>query len=173
MENDTLYTPEEVAEILKISRYTVYELVKRGDLSAHRIGRKIRIAKTDLEQYIRSSKGLENIYEGEIILQGEAQYIKVDQIQIRVVTDHRGTVKMSIRPEDIILATQVFPSSARNALKGIVTEVWLDGPVAKITLDIGIPIIALITKQSLEDMHIQAGSEVYAIFKTTAVRIFK
>ncbi len=173
MGDNILYTPEEVAEFLKISRYTVYELVKRGDLEAHRIGRKIRVSKTDLEKYIHSSKGLENIYEGEIITDGEAQYVQIDQIKIRVVTEYEGTVKVSLQPEDIILATKVFPSSARNVLKGTVIEVSLDESVAEVKLDVGVPLTAMITKQSLEDMKITKGKELYAVFKTTAVRVFK
>ena len=51
------YTPEEVAKILKISRFTVYEMIKRGDLTAYRIGRKMRIEAPDLEIYIKKSKG--------------------------------------------------------------------------------------------------------------------
>lgn len=51
------YTPEEVARILKITRYTVYEMIKRGDLAAYRIGRKMRIEASDLENYIHKSKG--------------------------------------------------------------------------------------------------------------------
>lgn len=54
----TSYTPEEVANILKISRFTVYEMIKRGDLTAYRIGRKMRIEAPDLEMYIKKSKGL-------------------------------------------------------------------------------------------------------------------
>jgi len=53
----TSYTPEEVANILKISRFTVYEMIKRGDLTAYRIGRKMRIEAPDLEAYIKKSKG--------------------------------------------------------------------------------------------------------------------
>jgi len=53
----TSYTPEEVATILKISRFTVYEMIKRGDLTAYRIGRKMRIEAPDLEAYIKKSKG--------------------------------------------------------------------------------------------------------------------
>ena len=51
------YTPEEVAKILKISRFTVYEMIKRGDLAAYRIGRKVRVEAPDLERYIQTSKG--------------------------------------------------------------------------------------------------------------------
>jgi putative molybdopterin biosynthesis protein len=55
---DTIsYTPEEVANILKITRYTVYEMIKRGDLAAYRIGRKVRVEAPDLEAYINKSKG--------------------------------------------------------------------------------------------------------------------
>jgi putative molybdopterin biosynthesis protein len=50
------YTPEEVAKILKISRFTVYEMIKRGDLAAYRIGRKVRVEAPDLEKYIQTSK---------------------------------------------------------------------------------------------------------------------
>lgn len=51
------YTPEEVAKILKISRFTVYEMIKRGDLVAYRIGRKMRVEAHDLEVYIQKAKG--------------------------------------------------------------------------------------------------------------------
>lgn len=56
--NETIsYTPEEVAKILKISRFTVYEMIKRGDLTAYRIGRKMRVDSPDLDVYIKKSKG--------------------------------------------------------------------------------------------------------------------
>ncbi len=51
------YTPEEVAKLLKISRFTVYEMIKRGDLAAYRIGRKVRVEAPDLDNYIQASKG--------------------------------------------------------------------------------------------------------------------
>ncbi|WP_046499880.1 helix-turn-helix transcriptional regulator [Syntrophomonas zehnderi] len=56
MREDSSLTPEEVANILKISKLTVYEMVKRGELPAYRIGRKIRIEQKDIEAYIRQGK---------------------------------------------------------------------------------------------------------------------
>ncbi|MCE5285619.1 MAG: helix-turn-helix transcriptional regulator [Pelosinus sp.] len=56
MSEITAYTPDEVAKLLKISRYTVYEMIKRGDLAAYRIGRKVRVAASDLDLYIKNSK---------------------------------------------------------------------------------------------------------------------
>lgn len=59
MPENISYTPEEVAKILKISKYTVYELIKRGELTAYRIGRKVRVEATDLEIYKQKAKGLD------------------------------------------------------------------------------------------------------------------
>ena len=56
MSDTTSYTPDEVAKILKISRFTVYEMIKRGDFPAYRIGRKVRVEAPDLELYIQNSK---------------------------------------------------------------------------------------------------------------------
>lgn len=55
--NDTKsYTAEEVAALLRITKFTVYEMIKRGDLTEYRIGRKIRIKASDLDDYIQKSK---------------------------------------------------------------------------------------------------------------------
>lgn len=57
MASDISYTPEEVAKILKISKFTVYELIKRGELTAYHIGRKVRVEDADLERYKQNAKG--------------------------------------------------------------------------------------------------------------------
>ena len=41
MKSDAL-TPLEVAQTLRIAKNTVYELVKRGELHAYRVGKKLR-----------------------------------------------------------------------------------------------------------------------------------
>ena len=48
-----LLTPEEVAEVLRIGRTTVYALMKRGDLRAVHIGRSCRISQAELDRYVR------------------------------------------------------------------------------------------------------------------------
>ena len=46
-----IYTPDEIAAMLKISKHTVYELIKRGDLSAFKVGNKMRIEEREFERY--------------------------------------------------------------------------------------------------------------------------
>jgi putative molybdopterin biosynthesis protein len=57
MSGSISYTPSEVAEILKISKFTVYELIKRGDLAAYHVGRKVRVESPDLEAFKQRAKG--------------------------------------------------------------------------------------------------------------------
>ncbi|EGW40636.1 helix-turn-helix transcriptional regulator [Desulfosporosinus sp. OT] len=58
MSEDVSYTPEEVAKILNISKYTVYELIKRDELAAYRVGRKVRVDGADIEAFKRNSKNV-------------------------------------------------------------------------------------------------------------------
>lgn len=39
-----LYTPEQVADIFQLSRNTVYQLIKRGEIVAKKIGKVYRIS---------------------------------------------------------------------------------------------------------------------------------
>jgi putative molybdopterin biosynthesis protein len=52
-------TPEEAAQILKVSKYTLYEMIKRGELPAQRIGRQIRIDPEVLTRYLKSDQAPE------------------------------------------------------------------------------------------------------------------
>jgi putative molybdopterin biosynthesis protein len=56
MIDDCTLTPIEVAEILKITKNTVYELVKRGELNGYKVGSKLRIDMKDVEEYKKNSK---------------------------------------------------------------------------------------------------------------------
>ncbi len=51
MKEVTALTPKEVAEILKVSKYTVYEMAKKGEIASYRVGNKVRIDKSDIEEY--------------------------------------------------------------------------------------------------------------------------
>lgn len=47
-----VYTPQEVADKLKIKKTTVYELIKRGELQSSKIGKQLRISEEQLDQYL-------------------------------------------------------------------------------------------------------------------------
>lgn len=60
MGEESILTPLEVASILKISKNTVYEMVKRGEINSFRVGNKVRIAMKDVEEYKNRTMRFQN-----------------------------------------------------------------------------------------------------------------
>lgn len=57
--DNTLLNTQEVADLLKIARNTVYEIIKRGDLPFSKVGKQVRIQRQDVEAYLsRTRSGL-------------------------------------------------------------------------------------------------------------------
>lgn len=59
MENTRSLTPDEVAAILNITKQTVYDMIKRKEIPAYRIGRKLRIDPRDVDTYRQQGKNFE------------------------------------------------------------------------------------------------------------------
>ncbi|CAH1219156.1 hypothetical protein PAECIP111893_04505 [Paenibacillus plantiphilus] len=58
MSSDVSYTTEELAKLLKISKLTVYDLIKKGELPSYRVGKQMRVDSADLEAYKQRAKGV-------------------------------------------------------------------------------------------------------------------
>ena len=52
----SIMTVQEVAALLRISRFSVYNLVKRGELSAVKVLNKLRFSPHSVEQYLDRQK---------------------------------------------------------------------------------------------------------------------
>jgi len=51
MTHTSSYTIEEISQLLKISKLTVYDLIKKEELVAYRVGRQMRVDHQELERY--------------------------------------------------------------------------------------------------------------------------
>ncbi|HLB26587.1 MAG TPA: TOBE domain-containing protein, partial [Dehalococcoidia bacterium] len=83
-------------------------------------------------------------------------------------------VLVCLRPEDVVVGpppAQPTATSARNRLSAAVRRLVNTGPQVRVELDAGFPLVALITKQSLEELALVEGSPVVASFKATAVHL--
>lgn len=95
---------------------------------------------------------------------------------VAVGTRPVGTaVLISIRAEDVIIGASAAdePSafSARNHLAGRVTAIEPAGPLVRVRLDCGFPLVAAVTRPAVEALGLAAGTAVVAIFKAPAVHV--
>ena len=120
--------------------------------------------------------GIENIVDG-VIVSSEETVVTVDVKgrEIEAISEFLVGDKVSacLRPEDVTLALSKVSSSARNSFSGEVTWVVTMGPLTRVEVDCGFPLVALITKRSAEEMALKKGKQVYATFKATGVHIVK
>lgn len=57
MSDEISYTTEEIAKLLRVSKLTVYDLIKKGELPSYRVGKQMRVDASDLEAYKSRAKG--------------------------------------------------------------------------------------------------------------------
>ena len=77
-----------------------------------------------------------------------------------------------IRAEDVAVTREShLESSARNRIAGAVREVSIEGPLARIEIDCGFPLVAFVTAQSAEELDLKSGEAICAVVKATSVHL--
>lgn len=56
MEQNKSLSTQEVADILHVSKSTIYDLIRRGEINSYKIGRKVRFTQDDVDAYIARSR---------------------------------------------------------------------------------------------------------------------
>ncbi len=101
--------------------------------------------------------------------------VSANGLSLEAVGDLRigQPVLFCLRPEDITLtiAEGNSKSSARNHLVGRITRMTPSGPLVRVLVDCGLPVVALITRGSATEMKLVEGMPVTASFKATAVHL--
>jgi molybdopterin-binding protein len=83
-----------------------------------------------------------------------------------------GTAHAILRAEDVMLSTEPLASSVRNQFRGRVVEIVSAGALSKVTVNVsGTPIISAVTTRAVQELGLEAGGDVVASFKATAVHI--
>ncbi|OHC75794.1 MAG: molybdenum ABC transporter ATP-binding protein [Rhodospirillales bacterium RIFCSPLOWO2_12_FULL_58_28] len=81
------------------------------------------------------------------------------------------SLRVRIRARDVSLILEApVGASVLNVFKGEIKEINADqGPQAEVLLDIGVPLIARITRKSVHELNLKPGTAVYAMVKAVAI----
>jgi len=84
--------------------------------------------------------------------------------------DEGESLTVSIRAGDIIVSRQIPPqTSARNAIRALVSEIHAVDSRVLVYADIGTRVVVEITPNSLEALGLREGTEIYLIIKANSV----
>lgn len=174
MREEILYTPEEISQKLKLSKYTVYEMIKRGEIPAHRIGRSLRISSSQYEAYLTQSTLSDNFYDAVISVDDDGEKCAhitgpTGSVDLIAATDIIGPARVTIKPEDVIISKERITCSARNNIEGTITGMDETSLLYKLHIDIGISLSVYVTKRTVKELSLSIGDKVFTVFKATSV----
>jgi len=146
--------------------------------SIRQVGTTAKIFAAPVDEEVAAFVGVETVVRGRLqsLADGLAT-IDVGGAAVQAIVpalDPGAAVLVCLRPEDVILepaGLESHPTSARNHLRGTVRRITTVGGQVRVALDCGFTLVALITKQSLEELSLGVGDEVAASFKATAVHV--
>ncbi len=153
------------------------EAMMLGDRVGVMLGNRIRQIATPDELFRKPSDadvaeflGLWNVLP---VAKVKDQRCLVGEIWIHAIAADDSTRHIWIKPEEILLSSQPFQSSARNQLICKVIEWENRDSLLAIRLRRGeLALTALITYASFEDLHVEVGAELYATFKSSSIHCF-
>lgn len=120
--------------------------------------------------------GVETVIAGKVAFSQNGQVIvEANDLSLEAVGDipTGRQVLFCLRPEDITLSISdgLGVTSARNHLSGRIVQINPSGPLVRVVVDCGLPVVALITRGSANEMKLVEGQAVTATFKATAVHL--
>lgn len=184
-----IYLRDELRRLLKqlalpsiIVTHDWAEALTLGDLMAVVSGGEVLQIGTPLEVFSRPRNaevahavGVETVVKGRVVWAAGGMFrVDVNGIVVNAMEGEAGgpDVYVCIRAEDIALERgPIAASSARNQLAGRVTAVAMLGAMARVMLDCGFPLVALVTRSSVEDLQLGLGQPVIAVIKAGAVHL--
>ncbi|MDA0988941.1 MAG: ATP-binding cassette domain-containing protein [Chloroflexi bacterium] len=120
--------------------------------------------------------GVENVLEGVIASKEQGLVnVSIGSHVIEGISDLEPGAEVSacIRPEEVILSLTQAPTSAGNTFYGTITSMVSTGPLVRVVIDCGFPLVALITTRSAQELELKRETRVCASFKATGVHIVK
>lgn len=147
-------------------------IIENGKLV--QVGKPEEIFKHPKSEFIASFIGIKNYFNGFIEKsEDELKIFNVNGIKIKVLTDKsEGSYSLVIGSENISVSENILNSSALNRFEGTITDIAPAKLGVELFVDIGIEIVALITKESFIKYDLKLNDKVYISFKASSCKIY-
>jgi tungstate transport system ATP-binding protein len=162
------------------------EALRLGDRTAVILAGRLRQAGPPEEVFamptdpeVAAFVGVETVVAGQVVQARDGlALIAAHGFQLEAVGEIEigRSVWLCLRPEDVTLweTDEGHPlegGSARNRLSGVIVRLVSQGPLVRVTLDCGFPLVSLVTRASAQEMGLAEGQQVTATFKASAAHV--
>lgn len=119
--------------------------------------------------------GIRNYFPARLYREQERQYAELENgLVLRVTTEEpEGSGFVLLRGEDVIISPGQQSTSATNQFKGTIADLSPYPFGFEVLVDIGSPVYARITRESLQSLSLRPGKEVWISFKAANVRFVR
>jgi tungstate transport system ATP-binding protein len=143
----------------------------------HQVGTPADVFGRPVSEEVARFVGVETILPGRVAAErGGLLTVEVNGTKIEAPGSARvgDRVLVCLRPEDLVIRRRderASPDSARNHLEGRVEEASSLGAQYRVRIGCPLPVVALVTKQSFDDLGLARGTPVVVTFKASAVHL--
>lgn len=134
-----------------------------------------RVFEAPESEFVANFVGIENVLEGESTVEGGVATVELDsalEIEASVNGDgSTGQVKACIRPDAIRVSTDPVASNGQNAFEGEVTRVSEREDTIRVTVDVGVEVVASMSKLDYARMVPTPGDSMHVAFDPSAVHL--
>ena len=147
-----------------------------ADGEVRQIGETVEVFSSPADETVAAYVGVETVASGRVIEAEDGLVVlSVGDAHVEAIA-HGFTASealVCLRPEDVVLALEDadVQDSARNRLHGVVSAIKPAGAEVRLVVDCGFPVVARITRRSMEELGLAVGTPVTASFKATAVHL--
>lgn len=126
-------------------------------------------------EFVARFTGIKNYFPANLQTAGDRQIASLSNgMEIRIITDQPdGNGFVMIPGEEIILSRTSIDSSATNRWSGMIREIFDVPGGSEVMVDTGIPLYVKITRESLENLRLKPGQEVYLAFKASGIKFIR
>ena len=126
-------------------------------------------------EFVAKFVGIKNFIKGNLKENSgsELKDFEVNNFSIKIASESGiGESYLMIAPENITISSAETSDSSVNHFRGVIVDIAPATIGVEVTIDIGINLIALITKESLKKLNLEVGKNAVVNFKATACKIY-
>lgn len=153
------------------------QMVVLAEGSVRQVGSVHEVFQRPIDRVVARSVGMESVIPALVQrIENGLVELRVGDAMLRAVDADGGAgrreVLACIRADDVTLERAApAGASARNHLRGRIVSVESEGPLERVVVDCGFPLVALVTRHAREEMGLAEGMAIVAAIKATAIHL--